>query len=203
MLNPLWFNQVRHGSHSAVVTADGAGVELQGVPLRFRDSSSLPPGSAVAVWIDGNGHFVCARVRDIEARDAARKADELARAEAARKRANANRVAADAFNAALRIPVPFEVGIKNRLSGLSEQSYGDGRNVATVEHVFLLEPLSEGRLSRSAGDFLCTALNGTNGKQWSANVVDHRVDGDGNLYRPMVTCKACLTVARRWQSGQK
>jgi hypothetical protein len=94
--------------------------------------------------------------------------------------------------------VAWDVGIKDVLSGLSETSWGDGRSAATVEHVYLLEPLTAGRLVRQAGDFLCTAAAGTNGKRWSSKVIERAHDGDGQPYRPRPTCKACLALAKRW-----
>lgn len=80
---------------------------------------------------------------------------------------------------------------------------GHGRNKATVEHIYLLEPLIEGRLQRRKGDFLCTSAAGTNGKQWSSKVIERLTDGSGNDFQPKVTCKACLSVAKRWTVDDK
>lgn len=92
----------------------------------------------------------------------------------------------------------WDVGIKDVLSGLSQTSFGDGRNRATVEHIYLLEPLQAGRLARKAGDFLCTAASGSNGKRWSSKVIERSHDGDGLPYQPKVSCRACLAAAERW-----
>lgn len=52
MLNPMWFNTVRHGQHSAEVAAD-ASVTVNGVALRLcRDT--LAAGTASRVWLTGH-----------------------------------------------------------------------------------------------------------------------------------------------------
>lgn len=195
-LDPFWFNRMRQGQHAAVVSPGGV-VSVEGVPLRLRGDAPAP-GEAVHVWITSSGYFVCATLDEIE-RDAQVQRDAQAKeAQRRRERLNALRADAEAFNAKIALPVRWDVGIKDVLSGLSERSWGDGRSKATVEHIYLLEPLLDGRLSRLAGDFLCTAAAGTNGKRWSTKVVERCHDGEGTPYQPKVTCKACLALAQRW-----
>lgn len=201
LLEPFWFGKVRHGQHPATVSEDGSSVTVEGVALTFR-SDRPAPGAAVKVWINGSGFFVCATDADLEADAAARQAAQEAADRARRDRLNTLRDEAQAFNARLRLPVEWDVGIKDVLSGLSETSWGDGRSKATVEHVYLIEPLTAGRLVRQAGDLLCTSAGGTNGKRWSSKVVERAYDGDGKPYRPKVTCKVCLAFARRWTEGE-
>jgi len=196
MLEPMWFNRVRQGQHAATVGADRA-VTVEGVSLRLR-AESPEPGTPVRVWLNHAGFFVCATVADIEQAAAEQRAAEAAREQERRARLDRARAEAEAFNARLALPVAWDVGIKDVLSGLSETSWGDGRSAATVEHVYLLEPLTAGRLVRQAGDFLCTATAGTNGKRWSSKVIERAHDGDGQPYRPRPTCKACLALAKRW-----
>ncbi len=199
MLEPMWLNRVRHGQHAATVDADRA-VTVEGVSMRFRNESP-EPGTPVRVWINHAGFFVCATEADIEQEAADLRASESAREMERRARLNRMRSEAEAFNARLALPVAWDVGIKDVLSGLSEASWGDGRMASTVEHVYLLEPLKAGRLARQAGDFLCTAASGTNGKRWSSKVIERAYDGDGRPYRPRPTCKACLALAKRWMRG--
>lgn len=195
MLEPFWFNKVRHGQHAAVI-GEGGTLTLEGVALRLRGDHPAP-GSAVQVWLNFSGFFVCATLEEIERDAQARRDAEAAEKERQRQKLNATRADAEAFNARLALPVKWDVGIKDVLSGLSENSWGDGRSKATVEHIYLLEPLESGRLVRKAGDFLCTSLGGTNGKRWSSTI-EHRTDGNGEQYQPKVTCKACLALAERW-----
>ncbi len=198
-INPSWFARVRGGQHDALVAPSGVEVNLQGETLSLRlPVSGLHPGQAVRVWLNGAGFFVCASLDEIE-----RVADESARAARAGQAAlaqslDAVRADAEAFNSRLRLPCQWDVGIKDVLSGLSAKSWGDGRGQATVQHILVLEDLFAGRLRRRAGDFLCTAASGSNGKRWSAQVGHRAVDGAGQLYRPKVTCKACLAAAARW-----
>lgn len=196
LLEPFWFNKVRHGQHAAVVAEDGT-VTLEGVALRVRDEAPAP-GTAVQVWLNGSGFFVCATLEEIEREAQARRNAEAAEAERRRQKLNALRADAEAFNARIALPVKWDVGIKDVLSGLSENSWGDGRSKATVEHIYLLEPLEAGRLTRKEGDFLCTSSSGTNGKRWSSKIVERCHDGEGTPYQPKVTCKACLALAQRW-----
>lgn len=196
MLPPQWFNRVRHGTHDASVNEAGS-VSLYGMALQFA-GAPLAVGVAVRVWISMAGHFVCASLEDLAHEDAQRRLAELAEQQARDQRLDAARVEAQRFNARLQLPVRWDVGIKDVLSGLSETSMGHGRNRATVEHIYLLEALQAGRLRRAAGDFLCTGASGSNGKNWSGRRVERFADGKGQPYAPKVSCTACLTLAARW-----
>jgi len=194
-INPLWFNVARAGRHAAVVQADRT-VLLNGHSLSLRDPLPLP-GTAVKVWLNARGYFVCALESDLALEEAAQRA--AVAADQARRDAqlNALRAQAEAFNARLTLPFKWDVRIKDVLSGLSAESWGDGRNKATVEHIHLLEAFSTGRLTRKAGDFLCTARSGTNGMRYTSLPSVWR-DADDQPYQPKVTCKTCLVQARRW-----
>lgn len=195
MLDPMWFNTVRHGQHPAEVAADGS-LTVNGVALRLcRDT--LAAGTAVRVWLNGSGYFVCATCDEIEREAQAWHDAESAKAEERRQQLNALRADAEVFNARIVLPVRWDVGIKDVLSGLSATSWGDGRSKATVAHIYLLEELQVGHLKRQAGDLLCTSARGTNGKRRSSTV-EHGHDGDGQPFQPKVTCKACLAQAKRW-----
>ncbi|SDY85904.1 hypothetical protein SAMN05444416_10993 [Thermoactinomyces sp. DSM 45892] len=123
------------------------------------------------------------------------KQAKIRRAERSRK----VRTEAEEFNASLKIPVLWTSGIKDVLSGLSANSWGDGRKSSTVEHILLLEDINEGRFKRLKGDFLCTTSKGSNGRNWSGSKEETRTDDDGITYVPKITCRACLKVAARWQ----
>jgi hypothetical protein len=87
------------------------------------------------------------------------------------------------------------------LQPLTENSWGDGRNRRTVDHILLLEPLQVGRLKRRERDFLCSSSAARNGKRWSGQVIDRAIDGYGNEYPPAVTCQTCLRLAERLLPG--
>lgn len=196
ILDPGWLNQVRHGEHSAMVAEDRS-VEVEGVGLQLRDEA-ISTGARVRVWLSTSGFFVCATVAEIERDAQERQRAAAAEAERRRQRLNVLRAEALVLNARINLPVRWDVGIKDVLSGLSEASWGDGRAKATVEHIYLLEALQAGRLRRNVGDFLCTSAGGSNGKRWSGKIVERSQDGDGNAYQPIVSCKACLATAQRF-----
>lgn len=198
-IDPFWLRRMRSGQHSATIAAAGA-VTVEGVTLQLRDTG-LAMGTAVRVWLDASGHFVCATVADIEREAEDRRAKAAADDAQRRARADASRDEALAANAEIALPVRWDVGVKDVLSGLSANSWGDGRSKATVEHIYLLEAFEEGRIKRREGDFLCTTASGSNGKRWSATVERWR-DGAGLLYAPKVTCRACLRLVARWM-GQR
>lgn len=198
LLDPQWFNKVRNGRHPAVVAADES-VTVAGVVLRFNGEAPTTD-THVQVWLSGSGFFICATNVEIEAEIQARREVEVSRAESRRQHLNRLRADAEVFNARITLPVRWDVGIKDVLSGLSPASWGNGRNRATVDHVYLLEPLEAGRLKRRAGDFLCTSANGSNGKRWSTTVA-RGLDGDGRPFQPKVTCKSCLAQSERWKQA--
>lgn len=111
-------------------------------------------------------------------------------------------VEARAFNAGITLPVQWDVGIKDVLSGLSEGSLGDGRSKATVGHIYLLKDFEAGRFKRHKGDFFCTSTSGSNGKRWSTTV-EQAYDGASAPYQPKVTCKAHLRLAARWMRNDE
>lgn len=87
------------------------------------------------------------------------------------------------------IPFQFTVEIKERLSGLSANSSGNGHARNTVYHIFTKEDCKIGRSHRKAGSFLCDPVKSRHGGDWSGSL------GDGRLYydiNPPITCKSCL-----------
>ena len=85
------------------------------------------------------------------------------------------------------ISFDYTTGIKAVRSGLLRGSSGNGRNRATVNHLIVKEPFTEGRLSREANTFLCDP---------NSSLV--KVE-DGEHDKPReVTCSACLDLLERW-----
>ena len=87
------------------------------------------------------------------------------------------------------LPFQWETGIKDVLSGLSENSMGDGRSSRTVQHIYLLESFTGQRLRRNKGDFLCTSAKGSNGERYSQQIIE-----EGRA----PTCRACLKIADKF-----
>lgn len=109
---------------------------------------------------------------------------------------------AEIFFQQFSFPFKYDVGEKEVLSGLSENSWGDGRRKNTVIHLLLEEDWTDGRLKRKAGDFLCTSKNGSNGNSWSEqNLHIRHHDGQNQQYMPSVTCKQCLKFLKRYEKS--
>lgn len=199
-LSPFWFNKVKHGFHESVVEINGT-ILVEGEFLVLT-KEMLPPGVRVRVWLSDSGFFECADLQEVERIDQERREKARIEDDRCRQRLNDYRAEAEAFNARIALPIRWDVGIKDVLSGLSEKSSGSGRNRATVEHIYLLEPLVSGRLRRDAGDFLCSSSTKgssyrNNGKNWSGKIIERCIDGNNNEYQPKVTCKVCLAFLRR------
>lgn len=96
-----------------------------------------------------------------------------------------------------RHEVPFEhdVRIKVRRSGLSRGSSGTGRARDTVNHLYVLEGFSEGRLSRSSDVYLCDDSARIRDSD-SETISDP--DGEAKMLRA-VTCKRCRELMERWE----
>lgn len=104
------------------------------------------------------------------------------------------------FNDTLNIPVRWTSGLKTVLSGLSSRGNGSGDNSRSVAHVLLLESIEDGRFTRNAGSFLCTSAGGSNGQAWTGKLHTHCAGVHGP-YVSLITCSACLKIARRWTDG--
>lgn len=185
-LHPLWMQSFRGQVQDGEV-ADG-GVKVQGVSLSFaRPVPEFAEGTLVKVWVDF--HFLCAESSELARHEAALSDAANSRTRAERRTRAHSAVGDEHFNQALKVPVAWRVGIKDVLSGLSENSDGSGRNRASVSHILLLSELHDGRIHRHAGDVLCTSRSQSNGKNWS----NQREEGRGR-----VTCPRCLQLAAKW-----
>ncbi|WP_240533965.1 hypothetical protein [Aeromonas veronii] len=76
------------------------------------------------VWLNAAGFFVCATEAEIEQAAEERRAKRAAEDAQRRARLDALRDEARTFNAGITLPVQWDVGIKDVLSGLSEGSWG-------------------------------------------------------------------------------
>ena len=203
--DPFWYNRCQ-GREFVVNVANGE-VIVEGETFSFGDSfdQALLPNKVfvyvgrniTCVDFDTQTHYQ-EKQKEYTAALETQKQNELNR------RRNKLREDADAFNRAIKLPVPWSIGFKDVLSGLSERSNGCGTNKSTVYHVVLHEALDSGRLKRTPFSFLCTAPSGNDGKDWGGCNADpiHHYDGEGNTYKPKPTCKACLKLLERFSSDE-
>ncbi|MEG0868414.1 MAG: hypothetical protein RSG77_15305, partial [Hafnia sp.] len=163
-VNPEWLNEFRHGNVLVAVNADGD-IEVGGERLyAFSVDARLIPGEMVEVFVDE--YFYC--LREVDAKEMREQSERRNQQRAEEELTAANRLREEAqqFYSAYSLPFSFVVSIKDVLSGLSENSMGNGTNKRTVFHLRVLEDVSWGRTTRKSGDLLCTHAAGSNGKQW-------------------------------------
>ena len=171
-------------------------VIIEGVTFAFIDET-LDDGTEVVFWLGNWGY--CYKKSDLDEYKAIRER-QLKQEEFERKKlSNKRRKQANAFYEAYDVPFKFHINIKDVLSGLTENSMGNGTKKNTVYHVILDEDFTQGRLKRSSGEFLCSqpkiASNWGNGRgdqTW-------HTDSDGTEYVPQVNCKACLKILERFK----
>ena len=174
--------------------------------LKFDATTPAPPAGTKLVLCAERWFLSAETVEGQALREEAEKR-RLCAAREEQERATAERYArlrtqAEETNAKLNIPVRWTSAQKSVLSGLSENSWGDGRNARSVNHVLLLEPLDEGKLKRKAHDFLCTSQAGSNGRRFTT--LDTSSSGDAHgRYVSRITCKQCLATALRWTDASK
>jgi hypothetical protein len=191
-VSPLWLNSLP-GEETVTVGVDGA-IALHGEPMRTRQESPFAPGERVTIRV--RQHRITAYDAAALAAEEARKAQASQVAREQEQKALAARAAAAVqSNTDLRVPVTWRPEIKVVLSGLTENSRLNGANSRTVMHIRLLDHLTTTRITRKAGDYLCTTPSGSSGS-W-IELAEAWDDVPGDFTQP-VTCKVCLKIARRW-----
>lgn len=178
------------------VSLDGKQLEVHGCRTasgRVRTGPvGLVSGTLVEVWCDTNGMLVCARADDVDRVRAAKAAREAAEEAALREREEDLRIRAQAFNASLAIPFRWVPGaIESESSRLLGTPGDEGQLLANNVHVLLKQGFRDGRLTRSAGDLLCMRSRRITEKHLKLRKTEAYAE---------VSCRECLTVAKRWRS---
>ena len=91
------------------------------------------------------------------------------------------------------MPFKFVADVKPVLSGLTERSWGNGCNKATVYHIRLRENITLGRLKRKNDEYLCS--------QQSGNAYYNNSSVDINDIQDVVTCKQCLKIIEKFKKA--
>ncbi|SMO92086.1 hypothetical protein SAMN06264849_11422 [Melghirimyces algeriensis] len=196
-INPFWLNRVSGGDCKATAISPRT-VELEGELLDIHPSDDIHLHPGELVHITALDFIYFSTEKEIE--EEQKKIKEMREKEERERRdiLNRRRDEAEKFNASIKVPVKWTAAIKLVKGGLLENSWGDGRNKRTVQHILIQEDLKEGRLKRSAGEFLCKAGSG---RLWDDE--EKWWDGEGQTYTPKITCKTCLKIAKRWESAPK
>lgn len=197
-VHPRWLiegHRVRVPVEGNQVNLDGKLLEVYGCRTgsgRVRTGPvGLVSGTVVEVWRDANGLFVCARADEVDRARAAQVAREEAAQVASCERERTLRAQAHAFNASLPIPLKWVPGaIEDELGHPEGISDEEGAYPASIVHVLLEEGFRDGRLMRNAGDLLCMRLRRDGGEHFPVRKEETYIQ---------VSCKACLTAAKRWR----
>ncbi|MGL5827721.1 MAG: hypothetical protein ACRCYU_23375 [Nocardioides sp.] len=177
----------------AVVNDDGL-VRIPGAAYRsYRPNVPIEPGTALAVRRDAVHSLWARPLVDVERERAeARAADDQRRREREQENAQAR-----CFNAGLNVPARW-LPDANVVASSDWAGRGYQRHTA-VHHVRLVERLADGRLTREPGQFLCS---GANRSKWGdlVSIEDRVREADAPV---RVSCKACLSIASRWQGASE
>lgn len=198
-IDPRWWNKVcgkKYEAKTQKLLHAESGIIIEGKQLTF-SGQPITAGKDVIVWMAGNPYCFLAAEYEAEQKRIHERKQAEKEAEAARK--NLLRDQAKKFNTSLNVPVSWSPGIKEVLSGLSANSWGDGRRKNTVQHVWLKDDLVSGRLKRRKGDFLCSQSKSRWGANWSEQIEEFSYDGSGQPYPAKVTCKRCIEICERFK----
>lgn len=198
MIPPGLPNAIRPSTEGVV--REGGVVDLSGIDtqnLRLSDVDAIEPGTEVRVSMRGKRVYCQPRSEYERQQQRKQRRRELEKKAEARYK-HWERRRAEEFYDQYEIPFEWDVAIKGRRSGLGRGSWGDGRAADTVNHLFVCESFSKGRLERSAESYLCTP--GTPEFQFTE---ERHLDGDDEEYRPKVTCKTCLERMERWKKDSE
>lgn len=168
-------------------------LDIANQSLRLKDRDAIEPGTEVYVK-RFKGMEWCIPLEEYKQKQYEKKAEQHLEHRKHQRKQNQKRRDAERFWKRYDIPFDHDVAIKGRLSGLTRGSNGNGRDKRTVNHLYVLEPFEEGRLSRPNGTYLCKAGASFEFKE------ERALDGGGNEYVPEVTCKACQELMQRWKS---
>lgn len=180
---------------TGTVTSDGV-VEVDEIDmtLSLPSDTGLSQGTEVRVFLQG-GQLHAQTVDQVNREAYERKAQAHLRAREKRQRRQAKRERAAAFWAQYELPFDYDVAIKGRRSGLGRGSWSNGHASNTVEHLYVCEAFTDGRLSRDSNTYLCTPSE-TPTFEFAG---ERRLDETGDEYIPPVTCQTCLSRMARWK----
>lgn len=102
------------------------------------------------------------------------------------------------LNRSLGVPVAWLPDYHFRTDGSPGKGWSN-----RVMHVRLREALTEGRLKRQRGDWLCKPSRRGYGELFSVadREEEYSTDEEVLLSRDAVTCRACLRMCRRWSNN--
>lgn len=97
------------------------------------------------------------------------------------------------FYKKLNIGVKYTPIIRLVMSGLTENSIGDGTYKNTVTHLRVEEDLTDGKFHREAGECLCKCTRVGKIKLWDEIAIKGCTHGE---FYNKITCKSCLKILK-------
>lgn len=189
---------VREDGRVAVHGEDGEPRNVDGKVLEQVGEDPVEPGTEVVIHLR-DGDLYCRSLSEQKRVEReVKEHHELKRKARERLKDWKHRRAREFWNQ-YRIPFTWDVAIKGRLSGLSREAGGfrNGRAANTVEHLYVADAFSEGRLSRDSERYLCDPDSAAPPSFEFTG--ERRQNSDGDEYRPPVTCSRCLDLMERWK----
>ncbi|MEP2668856.1 MAG: hypothetical protein ABJH04_07670 [Cyclobacteriaceae bacterium] len=186
-IDPLWYRR-NTGVSIPVRVEEDLTVVLDGETLV---GCPYPPGTEVKIrvsnWIE------CVSTKEIQDEIVRRKQVLLEEQREIRRKEQLRNEQDQAFNDSLAIPVKWVAARLDVLSGLLENSTGDGYRKSTVQHILLKEDLHVGRIHREANTYLCLADTRAKGNYSNTN-------GEATYGIRRISCKQCLKLALKLKS---
>lgn len=202
-INPIWFNGLSY-EEIGIVTENNT-VNVKGTELSFTEKDEMI-SAGDEVWVYKRDFFYYMTKEEKGKLEQQKEKERIKKREKENKHLDQMREEAEAFNLSLGIPIDWVSEIKPVLSGLTENSNGDGAYKKSVYHVLLKENIEEGRFKRKAGDFLCTTATQHNGHFSDLRDKEegcYGLDSKDKRYKRKVTCKSCIKTAARWKKEGK
>lgn len=162
--------------------------------FHFIDNDSYPDGTIISILIN-SGFLFCESIDDAQIRLVKQDRERCDREIRNQQIEEKKDAAIKAFNDSLKIPFKWKAEINRVLSGLSENSAGNGCSKSTVFHIVLLEDYEDDQIFRKKGQFLCKSKG-----SFSEMIDLDDCENDGQNYK--ITCKMCLKLTRRWAKGE-
>lgn len=186
---------------TGIVTETGEiDVDALEATLRMPDDADVDPGQTVTVSLDSDGHLYAITAEQQTREQYEQKAQAYLRAREQRQRRQQKQNERKEFWTQFDIPVEFATAQNNRLSELRSGSTGTGSTEHTVTHLRVLEPVSDGRLEREAGRFLCLGEGKYADSAMGLADVESASLDDVDEMPPRVTCSTCLERMERWKT---
>ena len=186
-INPYWLNDVKGKENQATVISKTQ-IELLGQKLTIGEYYPVKIGETVYVSLyDGNFYFNTFLEKEEEEKRYKQRLEEEKSLEL--KKRKKRHIEALTFNSRIKLPVKWRSVYKTVLSGLLQNSTGDGRKKNTVVHVLLEEELSDNRFRRKKDELLCTSI-----EKGKYSVIDAAEEYSDTTYQSKVTCKKCIEI---------